>query len=36
MNQWFGLGIALELRDGLSKGLESARNSFERFLTTRI
>lgn len=31
MNQWFGLGIALELRDGLSRGLESARNSFERF-----
>lgn len=31
MNEWFGLGIALELRDRMSQGLETARNSFERF-----
>lgn len=34
MNEWFGLGIALELRDRMSQGLETARNSFERFRTT--
>ena len=34
MNEWFGLGIALELRDRMSQGLETARNSFERFRNT--
>ena len=34
MNEWFGLGIALELRDRMSQGLETARNSFERFRST--
>lgn len=31
MNQWFGLGIALELRDNLSRGLATAQSTFERF-----
>lgn len=31
MNEWFGLGIALELRDRMSQGLATAQNSFERF-----
>lgn len=31
MNEWYGLGIALELRDNMSQGLETARSSFDRF-----